>query len=344
MVCSMRKVILSLLFISVVLPFVTVCKSKKVRRPPRKPTTQAAKDDKKDEKKDSFVAAEPSKLDMRMTAGNIGGTYYQIATTLNSLPGVTISVWETNGSTENINLVGQGKAELALTQLDVMQNMVAANRSLGQKVKILIPLFTEEIHIIAPKTMSKIEDLKGKKVSIGPEGSGTRATSLAILQAYGINDKSFQADGSKSKVGLDKLQKGEVDAVIIVAGAPVPMLKELDAGFGNKYHMINFRGRTYSKLRKTTGYNMARLRKKIYKWVNRPVRTISVDSAIVAKSDLSDSNVENLIQKVFDRKNFEELFLSHEKWQELNIKNIKKRLRSEPTAFHPAALKTYNAM
>ena len=129
----------------------------------------------------------------------------------------------------------------------------------------------------------------------------------------------------------------------IVAGAPVKALAELDETFADKFHLLRFRGRPYRKLtRKTFGYRRARIKKGTYKWAPRRIRTISVESAIIGRSTIEDRDVESLISAVFDRRNFEELFLSHSKWKSLDIRRVRVIVRRGPQLFHSAALRAIN--
>ena len=68
--------------------------------------------------------------------------------------------------------------------------------------------------------------LKGKRVAIGNEGSGTLALSTALLRISGISEKEIEAEKLKPDQAIAKLNNGELDAVFIVAAAEAPVLEK----------------------------------------------------------------------------------------------------------------------
>ena len=289
----------------------------------------------------TFVLAKRAAL--KFASGNLGGTYYKVSRTLGSLPNLMLNVRLTAGSQENIELVRDDKVDMAFTQLDVLNTLMNHDRSVRANVKVLLPVYPEEVHILASKDVKGLRNIVGKRVSIGEKRSGTESTARIILQTYGIAESQVVIDHSSIKEGLKKLKKGQIDVQFIVAGAPVKALAELDESFADKFHLLRFRGRSYRQLtRKTFGYRRGRIKKGTYKWVPRKIRTISVESVIIGRSTIEDLYVETLISAVFDRRNFEELFLSHSKWKSLDIHRVRLIARRSPQVFHAAALRAIN--
>jgi hypothetical protein len=68
--------------------------------------------------------------------------------------------------------------------------------------------------------------LKGKRVAIGNEGSGTLALSTTLLKISGIKENEIHGEKLKPDQALSKLSNGELDAVFIVAAAEAPILKK----------------------------------------------------------------------------------------------------------------------
>ena len=68
--------------------------------------------------------------------------------------------------------------------------------------------------------------LKGKRVAIGNEGSGTLALSTALLKISGISEKDIDAEKLKPDQAIAKLNNGDLDAVFIVAAAEAPVLEK----------------------------------------------------------------------------------------------------------------------
>jgi len=275
---------------------------------------------------------------LRFASGFLGGTYNQIARTMNHLPGMSFEVLETKGSTENINLLKNSQADLAFVQLDVLIESGKDDPAVGRDIKILLPVYREEVHILAAKTINSLQDLKGKKVAIGPDGSGTQATALSILKKLKL-DKEISADNSSAEAGLKKLLGNQIDAVFIIAGAPVKILSELNENTSEKFHLLPF---SKSEMRNFTSrngaYSQMILRKNIYPWHAERIETLAVESVLAGKASLSDGMVATIINTIF--KNQVELYMSHEKWTELELSFIRKMARRRKILFHPGAYET----
>ena len=69
-----------------------------------------------------------------------------------------------------------------------------------------------------------LDQLKGKRVSIGNEGSGTLALSEALLKISGISTDDFQVEKLMPDQAVEKLSKDELDVAIIVVAAEAPIL------------------------------------------------------------------------------------------------------------------------
>jgi TRAP transporter TAXI family solute receptor len=97
-------------------------------------------------------------------------------------------------------------------------------------VRAIASLFPEEVHLIASRSagIRTIEDLRGKRVSIGAPNSGTAVTARAILAAYHI--KRVHISGDTADAASQKLEARKIDAFFFVGGAPVPLVEALISG------------------------------------------------------------------------------------------------------------------
>jgi TRAP-type uncharacterized transport system substrate-binding protein len=73
--------------------------------------------------------------------------------------------------------------------------------------------------------LSLLSQLKGKRVSIGNEGSGTLSLSSQLLAASGLSLSDIRAEKLKPLDALEKFKKGELDAVFLVSAADAPLVK-----------------------------------------------------------------------------------------------------------------------
>ncbi len=70
-----------------------------------------------------------------------------------------------------------------------------------------------------------LSQLKGKRVSIGNEGSGTLNLASKLLEVSGIGMNDIRAEKLKPLEALEKFKKGELDAIFLVSAAEAPLLK-----------------------------------------------------------------------------------------------------------------------
>lgn len=128
------------------------------------------------------------------------------------------------GGMKNIDdLMALPLADVAIVQSDVLAT-ARADASRPQAVRDLpyvAKLFNQEVHILARRQVAALADLAGKRVAMGPPGSGESVTGGAIFSALSI---PVEATTDQPEVAVTKLRSAEIDAVVYVASKPVPLL------------------------------------------------------------------------------------------------------------------------
>lgn len=159
-----------------------------------------------------------------IAAGSPEGEYYAFAKALATVvaehqPDIQITVLETDGSQENLDLLQEQQVQLAIIQSDTPPQPAA------QAVAYLFP---EIFHLVARTDagIQNFSDLQGKRVAIMPEGSGSYKLFWALSRHYGIT-KAFTAVILPPDQAYAALNKGEVDALSRVMALGNPTLREL---------------------------------------------------------------------------------------------------------------------
>ncbi len=96
---------------------------------------------------------------------------------------------------------------------------------LDPALRALASLFPEPIHLLvaAASPIHALPDLAGGRIEIGQPDSGSRANSVALLGAAGIDLAGLRAISEVGlEAGLARLAAGEIDAVIATIGVPEP--------------------------------------------------------------------------------------------------------------------------
>ena len=116
--------------------------------------------------------------------------------------------------------------DIAIIQSDVLDFYKSTNiiPDIGDKLRYITRLYNEEFHLLARSEIKTVDDLQGKVVNFGAASSGTHMTSSLVFNQLGVNAEVRSDD---SAVALNKLQKGEIDAMTWVVGKPVSAMKEL---------------------------------------------------------------------------------------------------------------------
>jgi TRAP transporter TAXI family solute receptor len=237
----------------------------------------------------------PATWAFTIATGPSDGTYFQIAQDIKNLAakdGVDLQIAPTKGSVENIQLLGSGKVDLAIVQLDALRfvsDVLKEYRGLDlfERIKVVLNLYPEEIHVLSnKKEIQTFYALEGKRVSVGTEGGGSALSAAVLFTVYDINATiSFESFEDAVK----KMDQGALDAVIFVGGAPVPFIDKL----GRKFHFV--------RLPANAGleqiYFRTRLDKAQYSWAEIDTETYAVPAAIMGV-DLRDEKYAGQMQQM----------------------------------------------
>ena len=189
-------------------------------------------------------AAEPDwPTEITIVTGSPGGTYYAYGNALGSLLGRTLGIrvitQPTNGPSENIRLLEEGKADIGFVTLGVAAQAWdgTAPWTQGKEMRdfrAIFPMYDTPFHFIVRKDSAAqgLNDLSGLRIGVGPEG-GTGATyAPQLLRALQIEAHYTEGDWDDLEV---KLEAGELDALAVAAGAPFPAVSALEARGGARY-------------------------------------------------------------------------------------------------------------
>jgi TRAP transporter TAXI family solute receptor len=256
-----------------------------------------------------------------IATGSQEGTYYKIAQDIKQIAekeGIPIEIISTNGSFDNINLLGAGKVDLAILQLDVLMFVSEimqkeANFDVFEQAKVVLNLYLEEIHIITKNEgLLSLYQLEGKKVAVGPQRSGSALSAEVLLAGYNIRVQAvFEAPND----ALEKLKSGELDALIFVGGAPVPAFEKLDDSF----HIVHMPANgTLEQI-----YKKQKIERSVYPWAGDS-ETYAVPSVIMTR-ERDDRQYVKTLQKLLIAilLNKETLdSTGHPKWKSSFIRSI----------------------
>lgn len=178
-----------------------------------------------------------SRTEYTIATGSKSGVYYPIGEALamilkQAFPGVTLNIMETAGSVENLQLLRDGKVDMALVQNDIAFYAVEGEAMFnGQKitnVSGIATLFPEVVQIIVRKEtgIKSLADLAGRKIAVGSKDSGTYYNAqqlLTIAKVWEQVEHQYLNAGDAMK----EMQTGRIDGFIFTSGLPNPSIIEL---------------------------------------------------------------------------------------------------------------------
>jgi TRAP transporter TAXI family solute receptor len=198
------------------------------------------------------IADNPQRISFQISTGSTTGTYFPVGAMLAQLlshpPGVgrceaanvcgpsglIVSTRASQGSVANVLAVNSGMVTSGLAQTDVVALAVAGQgpfRKSGpiKELRVIANLYGEDLHLVAAKSakINSVADLRGKRVSLSSESSGTIVTARAVLAAYRLTERSIVPNYDSAEKAVDLLQTGKLDAMFFVGGTPVNLLQQL---------------------------------------------------------------------------------------------------------------------
>ena len=182
-----------------------------------------------------------------LAGGQFTGTYMrfadEIALALDEPDKLRVLPIVSYGAASNLDdLLYLRNVDVAITQADVFEYFRTERKipNLDSKVHYIVRLPASELHILARQDIKSVEDLRGRKVSLGPAGSGSSITGSIVLQRLGIQVEPVLVDNAQA---LQKLRSGEIAALIRVISKPVDFFTKIAPDSG--LHLLSI---PYSKL------------------------------------------------------------------------------------------------
>ena len=284
----------------------------------------------------------------KFVTGNAGGVYAVYGAGLSKLvsevTGVPMTPVQTQGSVENLKMLAAGTADIGFSlsdsALDAWDGAPSTAFSSGPlRFTALARTYDNYVHVVVPTAsdITKIGELTGKVVSIGPQSSGTRVVAQRILDTAGVKVipryYDLETAVQKLKDGLKDPKKG-IDALIWSGGLPTKPILDLQSTIGFKLVDI---GAAAQKLasKRFGGYVLSSIPPSIYQ-LAASVPTLAVPNYLLARRGLSDSWAWWTLNTMFRRQ--ADLMAVHPEAGSLDARSA---IATMPIPLHPAAQRWY---
>lgn len=283
--------------------------------------------------------------------GGVTGVYYPAGGAICRLMnkgrknhGIRCSVESTGGSIDNIKLLDKNEIDIAVVQSDWQYHAYNGtdyfnNQKPNLKLRSLFSLHSEPFTVIARKGsgIEKFDDIKGKRVNIGNQGSGMRATMDFIMKEKGWNYSDFSAATElRASEQAQALCNGDIDVMIYAAGHPNGAVQEVTTTC--EAEIIAVDGKDIDELvKKNPYYAYTTIPGDMYNGNSEDIKTIGVKATFITLDSTSDEVVYQLVKAVFD--NFDNFKTLHPVFSILDPQRLVHEGNTAP--LHPGAAKYF---
>lgn len=280
---------------------------------------------------------------MSILTGGTGGTYFPLggafANIVSDATGIDTNAETTGASAENMQSIKDEKGEIAFTQTDIAsyatEGKLMFDGNAIDNIRAIGTLYPETIQIVTTEKsgIKTVEDLKGKKVSIGAPGSGTAANAEQILEVYGMKLDDIKKQDLSFDESVAGIKDGNIDAAFVTAGAPTSAVEELSAT--EKVFIVPIDADKADDLvKKYPYYTKEEVPSGTYK-LGSAVPTVAVLAMLVVKEDLADEVVYDITKSIFE--NLDKV--QHAKAKQIKLENA---LNGVGIDVHPGAQKYFD--
>jgi len=289
------------------------------------------------------------KYSLSIATGGTGGVYYPIGGALANIlskyvPGMQATAEVTGGSIDNLKLIATGKPYIAFSMADAGQDAYRGeDKFKGTKVPVrtLMLLYPNRMHVVTIEGtgITKISDLKGKRVSTGSPGSATEPMAFRVIEAAGLDkDRDMTRERLGVAESVNAIKDRKIDAFFWVGGLPTAAVTDLANTPGIKIKLIDH-ANTVAAMNKKYGqlYSEGIIPKTMYKGMDSDNKQASVWNILVSNETLSDETAYRIVKTIFDHK--ADLVAVHKESENFLLENQK--AAASPIPFHPGAVKYF---
>jgi uncharacterized protein len=235
---------------------------------------------------------------LSVVTGSERGTYIKIgrdlATIVAKPAGLVLKPLVSDGSASNVHrLRKEAGVRLALVQSDVYQAYLdeadagnAAARHLIQPLRVVMPLYDEEIYFVvrADSPLHFIHEIENKRINVGPIGSGTALTATTLYrQMFSSRMASGNTSHLSNEEALLKLATdASIDVAIIVAGQPATLFSEMRPEARKYIKLLRWNDTAPQAAAALKSYQAATIRASSYpSWLGDDIPTLATKALLV---------------------------------------------------------------
>lgn len=292
---------------------------------------------------------DPSFTYFTISAGPTAGTYFAYASSLASaltrpygspscdkggscgVDNVIAIAYATEGSRQNIDQLLESKVNSAFVQTSDLVNK-------DKRIKVIATLFPEYLHAVVRghSGLHNFADIKGKKISVGPQFSGSSKSAQSILNVLGLAKWEYTIAAHDLGQSCDALSNKDIDALLYFGGGPIPSIGKMA-----RCEQIRFLSLTpKQQLRLTSRFSFleaTEIPSGLY-WGVAKTPTVAMYAKWVTRADMPDEEIKKLTASFYHPKT-QKFLKTH--FPHLNLVSAEESFKQNGKDLHPGALLYY---
>ena len=282
---------------------------------------------------------------INILTGGTSGVYYPIGVALsqqyNKIDGAKTSVQATKASVENLNLLQAGRGELAFSLGDSVADAWNGVEDAGfkaplKRLRAIAGTYNNYIQVVASAEsgIKTLDDLKGKRISVGAPKSGTELNARAIFKAAGLTYEDMgRVEFLPYAESVELIKNRQLDATLQSSGLGMAAIRDLASTMPVTF--VEIPADVVEKI-ESDAYQAGVIPAGTYDGQDADVPTVAITNILVSHEKVSDEVAYQMTKLMFD--NLSALGNAHSAAKDIKLENATKNL---PIPLHPGAERFY---
>lgn len=291
------------------------------------------------------VSAEAKKM-ISIGTAPAGGAWYGLGGAIadvitKNVDGVTAVAEVTGGGIENVKLLGTRKIDIVFTISVIGRNGLEGKPPFKEKYENLRTLASSIqsgfLHIVALKSsgLTYIDELKGKRVAVGPAGQGGLKQLQEVFEDLGFTFKGITPVYLPYEQSMTALGDRKVDAAVVYVAPPAPVIKEFS--LTNDINILELKPESQKSITQKYRHFVAKtIRKGTYKGVDKDIRTVGTANILLVGAEMDEALVYQITKAIFE--NIDSVRAGHPSAKGFSLEDA---TQGSTVPFHPGAIKYF---
>jgi hypothetical protein len=281
--------------------------------------------------------------------GGTGGVFFPYGGGLariltEKMPNAEATAEETGGSVDNMKLIAKNEADIGLSTVDSAYDATLGQGAYTDTGPIaacaIAVLYQSFVHVVALESsgITTVEEMKGKRVSVGSAGSSTEGAADRVLEAAGLNPQSdILRDNLSVAESVAAMKDQKIDAFFWIGGLPTSAVTDLVATPNLQVNFIPTSQYVDAIVAKYGPvYRAFDLPPGTYAGFDQPIPGIGIGNILFVNANMPADLSYTILQTIFD--NLAEVQEVHPEAKKLALETA---TTGSSIPFHPGAVKFY---